>query len=98
MKSISLANRIQNADIVKHNESQKQKWGCFHFLGIKYISHHYSRGQICVQPTEQNALYSNPFETKTFKHSRRQISSQWFYQLTCLNCGKKYTGQTGEEF
>jgi hypothetical protein len=97
IKSISLGNKIQNVDIIKHNESQKQKWVMFHFLGMKHISQDYSRGPICIQPTEQNALYSNLFETKTFKH-RKQISSQWFYQLTCLDGGNKYTGQIGEEF
>jgi hypothetical protein len=78
-------------------KAKNKNGSCFHFLGMKDMSQEYSRGPICVEPTEQNALYSNPFETKTFKHSRK-ISSQWFYQLTCLDCDKKYTGQTGEEF
>lgn len=67
----------------------------FLFLGMKHVSRDYSRGPICVQPAEQNALYSNSFETKTFKHSREQISSQWFYQLTRLDCGKKYRPDRG---
>jgi hypothetical protein len=32
MKSISLGSKIQT-DIIKHNESQKQKWVMFSFLG-----------------------------------------------------------------
>jgi len=79
-------------------KAKNKNGSCFHFLGTKHISQDYSRGPICTQPTEQNTLYSNLFETKTFEHSRKQISSQWFYQLTCLNCCKKYKGQTGEEF
>jgi hypothetical protein len=79
-------------------KAKNKNGSCFHFLGMKHMSQDYSRGPINIQPTEQNALYRNPFETKTFEHSRKQISTQWFYQLTCLNCGKKYTGHTGEEF
>ena len=79
MKSISLGNKMQKGDIIKHNESQKQKWVMFSFSWNE-TSQDYSRGPICLQPTQQNALYSSPFETKTFKHSRKQISSQWFYQ------------------
>ena len=34
------------------------------------------------------------------KHSSivKKMSSHWIYQLTCLDCGKKCTGQTGDEF
>jgi hypothetical protein len=76
VKSISLGNIIPKVDIIKHNENQKQKWVMFSYLGMKHTSQDYSRGPICLQPTQQNALYSNPFDTKTFKHSRKQISSQ----------------------
>jgi hypothetical protein len=46
---------------------------------------------------QNKMLYTATFETKTFKHNGKQISLR-VYQVTCLDCGKKYTGQTGEEF
>ena len=48
MKSISLGNRIQKVDIIKHNGSQKQKWVMLSFFGNETHIIRFKRTNLCT--------------------------------------------------
>jgi hypothetical protein len=80
------------------DQNEKKRWAKFTYVGneTRLITKLFKNTNIKVRFTANNTIEKRL--TTKHKTSQNKYDKNGVYQLTCPNCEKKYTGQTGRPF
>ena len=80
------------------DQKEKKRWAKFTYVGkeTRLITKPFKNTNIKVTFTTDNTIEKRL--TTKHKNDQNMYDKNGVYQLTCPNCEKKYTGQTGRPF